>query len=94
MNGLELQTQVQEHLEPLTVVILVGELVSGVGIVLGVDTTLLVATRLDVLVVENVVQVQVDVERCTAVDVNHVTDAGIDDQCLVQFLLLGDVLSE
>ena len=82
MNDLEFQTQVKEYLEPLCIVVLVGELVGGVGNILGVDTTLLITTRLDVLVVENVVQVQVDVERCRAVDVNHMADAGIDYQSL------------
>ena len=71
-SGSETYTDVEEYLHALCVGELVGILVAL--IVLGVHTALLVGVCHDILVVEDIVDVKVEVERDFVVDVNELAD--------------------
>ena len=87
-ENLEFQAHVEIHLDALGIVVFVGEL--GGGIVCVVETTLLITAGLDFAVIENVVHIEVEVERELAVEIHHLADACVEHESVVKLLLTGD----
>ncbi len=87
---LEADAYVEEHFGALGVTDLVGILAHVPG--LGVQAALLPNVLLDVAVVEHVVNVEVEVHRNLAVDVEQLAEAEVQDEGVVHLALTRDFL--
>ena len=86
---LEAHAHVEEYTHALGVGVAVRISVAVVGV--GVDAALLICVGHDVAVVEYVVDIEVDVERHLAVDVDNLTDRGVEREGVFELVLSGEL---
>jgi hypothetical protein len=87
INYLKTDTTIQEDAYALSIVDLVGEF-THIEVVV-VEASLLIASGLDILVVEQVVDTEVEVDL-TKLGVDDLTDREVDHECIVETLLRSD----
>ena len=83
----EAYSDIEEYFDALGVLVFVGVLVAYVFF--GIETSLLVCVGDDVAVVENVVDVEVEIERNFAVDVYELAYGDVEAEGVFQLVLCG-----